>query len=48
MYNSAHSEWFPSSGYDKAAEPDIEVYYDAQGGGYFQEVWIPVIKKEND
>ena len=48
MYNRAHSEWLPSSGYDKAAGPDMEVYYDAQGGGYFQEVWIPAIKKEND
>ena len=44
MYNRAHSEWLPSSGYDKAAGPDMEVYYDAPGGKYFQEVWIPVKK----
>ncbi|MCL2153727.1 MAG: GyrI-like domain-containing protein [Oscillospiraceae bacterium] len=48
MYNRAHSEWLPSSGYDKASGPDMEVYYDAPGSGYFQEVWIPVTKKEND
>jgi len=44
MYNRAHSEWLPSSGYDKAAGPDMEVYYDAPGGKFFQEVWIPVKK----
>jgi len=42
LYNKAHSEWLPSSGYDKVAGPDMEVYYDAPGGKYFQEVWIPV------
>ena len=45
MYNRAHSEWLPSSGYDRAAGPDMEVYYDAPGGKHFQEVWIPVQKK---
>ena len=44
MYNRAYSEWLPSSGYDKAAGPDMEVYYDAPGGNYYQEVWIPVKK----
>jgi len=48
MYNRAHSERLPSSGYDKTAGPDMEVYYDTPGGGYFQEIWIPVTKKEND
>ena len=44
MFNRAHSEWLPSSGYDKAAGPDMEVYYDTPDGKYFQEVWIPVKK----
>jgi len=44
MYNRAYSEWLPSSGFDKAVGPDMEVYYDAPDGKYFQEVWIPVIK----
>ena len=44
LYSRAHSEWLPSSGYDRAAGPDMEVYYDAPGGKYFQEVWIPVKK----
>ena len=45
MYNRAHSEWLPSSGYDKVTGPDMEVYYDAPDGKYFQEVWIPVKKQ---
>ena len=44
LYSRAHSEWLPSSGYDRVAGPDMEVYYDAPGGNYFQEVWIPVKK----
>jgi len=44
LYNRAHSEWMPSSGYDRAAGPDMEVYYDTPDGKYYQEVWIPVVK----
>jgi len=44
LYSRALSEWLPSSGYDRAVGPDLEVYYDAPGGKYFQEVWIPVQK----
>ena len=44
LYNRAHSEWLPSSGYEKAAGPDMEVYYNAPNGKYYQEVWIPVRK----
>ena len=45
LFNRAYSEWLPSSGYDKAAGPDMEIYGVAEGGKYFEEVWIPVKKK---
>ena len=32
--------WLPSSDYDRAPSPDMEVY-----GDNFEEVWIPVVKK---
>lgn len=42
------SEWLPSSGYEYAPAPDIEVYPagDWQAADYRSEVWLPVIKKE--
>ena len=40
LFNRAYSEWLPSSGYEKANGPDMEVY-----GTGFEEVWIPVVKK---
>lgn len=40
LFQRAYSEWLPSSGYDKANGPDIEIY-----GEDFEEVWIPIIKK---
>ncbi len=44
LFNRAYSEWLPSSGYDKAIGPDMEVYYTTDNGGHFEEVWIPVKK----
>jgi AraC family transcriptional regulator len=41
LFRRAYSEWLPSSGYDKAVGPDMEVYYKT-----FEEVWIPVVKSE--
>ena len=40
LFQRAYSEWLPSSGYEKATAPDMEIY-----GDTFDEVWIPV-KKE--
>ena len=40
LFQRAYSEWLPSSGYNKAKGPDMEIY-----GDDFEEVWIPVIKK---
>jgi len=45
LFQRAYSEWLPSSGYDKSPGPDMEIYYMANSGKYFEEVWIPVVKK---
>ncbi len=41
------SEWLPSSGYEYANAPDIEVYLegDQQAQDYRCEVWLPIVKK---
>lgn len=39
------TEWLPSSGYEYANAPDIEVYLNADPENARYEVWIPVIKK---
>lgn len=38
------SEWFPSSGYQHAGTPELEVYPedDASSSDYYSEIWIPV------
>ncbi len=39
------TEWLPTSGYEFANVPDIEVYMDANPTNASFEVWIPVVKK---
>ena len=41
------SEWLPTSGYEYAAAPDIEVYPERyqQAEDYRSEVWLPIVKK---
>lgn len=39
------TEWLPTSGYEYADGPDIEVYFNADPENAKYEVWIPVIKK---
>lgn len=39
------TEWLPTSGYEYAEAPDIEVYLNADPLNAKYEVWIPVIKK---
>ena len=46
LFRRAYSEWLPSSGYDKTFGPDMEIYYMSDGGKYYEEVWIPVVKKK--
>ena len=45
LFDRAYQEWLPSSGYEWASAPDMELYYTAEDGKYFEECWIPVIKK---
>lgn len=40
LFGRAYSEWLPTSNYERADGPDMEIY----GNGY-EEVWIPVVKK---
>jgi AraC family transcriptional regulator len=44
LFNRAYSEWLPTSGYDKAPGPDMEIYCTDDNGKHFEEVWIPVRK----
>lgn len=41
------TDWLPTSGYEYANAPDIEVYLSADPLNTKYEVWIPVVKKEN-
>lgn len=40
------TEWLPTSGYEYANAPDIEVYLNPDPNNAQYEVWIPVTKKE--
>ncbi len=41
------TEWLPTSGYEYADAPDIELYTegDQQSSTYSCEVWLPIVKK---
>lgn len=41
------TEWLPTSGYEYATAPDIEVYFqgDQSSPEYHSQVWLPIIKK---
>ena len=43
-----YSEWFPTTGYERAGEFDMEVYPpgDADNENYSCEIWIPVVRKQ--
>ena len=47
VWHDIFAEWFPTSGYEHADAPEIEVYPegDTTDENYRCEVWIPVIKK---
>ena len=47
VWDRIYSEWFPSTGYEQAEAPQLEVYLDGDVSkeDYKCEVWIPVIKK---
>lgn len=44
LFGQAYSEFLPSSAYERAKGPDMEIY-GQDDGGYFEEVWIPVMHK---
>jgi AraC family transcriptional regulator len=43
-WNQIFSEWFPSSGYEHAGTPALEVYTDEDpfSPDFYSEIWIPV------
>ena len=50
LFQSAYSEWLPSSGYDKAGAGggeiyDMEIYGVTEKGKFFEEIWLSVEKK---
>jgi AraC family transcriptional regulator len=46
VWKRIYAEWYPSSGYEHAGGPELEVYApgDSQAADYYSEVWIPVKK----
>ena len=42
-----YGEWFPSTGYEEAPVPELEVYFagDVDSSDYHCQVWVPIIKK---
>ncbi len=42
------TEWLPTSGYDYADIPDIEVYVKADPNDAIYEYWLPVVKREEN
>ena len=42
------TEWLPTSGYEYGNAPHIEVYLNPDPQNAVYEVWIPVVRKENE
>jgi len=38
-------EWFPTSGYEHAGGPELELTYTISDSKFYSEIWIPVVKK---
>lgn len=49
VWKYATTEWLPSSGYQHAGTPDIEVYSDGdtQSKDYLSYVWIPIVRENS-
>lgn len=45
LWKRIFPEWFPRSGQEHTAGPELELYYDVDEDMTYSEVWIPVIKK---
>jgi AraC family transcriptional regulator len=41
-----YGEWFPSSGWEHADAPELEIYSagDGREADYYSEIWIPLQK----
>lgn len=48
LFNQIYTEWLPTSGYNRASGPDMEIYYGAEDGKQFAEIWIPVKRDHAD
>ena len=44
LFEQIYTEWLPTSGYDRASGPDMELYYGMPEKQY-AEVWVPVEKE---
>ncbi len=44
VWKQIFSEWFPSTGYECAGTPELEVYSDGDpfNENYYSEIWIPL------
>lgn len=45
LFRRAYGEWLPSSGYEKANGPDLEIYGLVGNGRFYEEVWLPVTRR---
>lgn len=45
LWKRIYPEWFPTSGYEHAEGPEMELYYGVDDNTSYSEVWIPVVKK---
>jgi AraC family transcriptional regulator len=45
LWKRIFSEWFPTSGYEHANAPELEMYYVGSDQMEYCEIWIPVVKK---
>lgn len=46
VWKKIYEEWFPSTGYEQAGTPDLEVYMpgDVDSENYYSEIWVPIKK----
>ncbi len=42
VWKGIYSEWFPSTRYEQAEGPNLELYYEDEGGYEHCEIWIPI------
>lgn len=45
LWDHIFAEWFPTSGYEHADGPELEMYFRLSNNNYNHEIGIPVVKK---